>query len=51
MGLEQEFLAIEDAVVGESLLGRLKFTDEALLEEASWYSAIPKLFFFFSLGL
>lgn len=53
MGLEQEFLSIEDAVVGESLLGRLKFTDEALLEEASRYSTIPKLFFFFfrALGL
>ncbi|RVW81134.1 Nicastrin [Vitis vinifera] len=35
VGMEIELLAVEDAVVGELLSGRLKFTDEALMEEAS----------------
>lgn len=50
VGLEQELLAIEEAVVGESLPGRLKLIDEALLEKASRYPIVPKLFSF-SLGL
>ena len=49
VGMEIELLAIEDAVVRELLSGRLKFTDEALMEEASRYSAVPKTSF--SLGL
>ncbi|KAL6350127.1 hypothetical protein AAG906_004065 [Vitis piasezkii] len=35
VGLEMELLAVEDVVAGESLPSHLKFTDEALLEEAS----------------
>ena len=60
VGLEMELLAIEDVIAEESLPGRLKFTDKALLEEASRYPAIPKIssfslgasgfFFFSSLG-
>ena len=49
VGMEIELLAVEDAVVEELLSGRLKFTDEALMEEASRYSAVPKTSF--SLGL
>ena len=51
VGLEMELLAIEDVIAEESLPGLLKFTiDEALLEEAFKYPAIPKISSF-SLGL
>ena len=50
VGMEMELLAVEDVVTGESLPGRLKFTDEALLEEASRYLVVPKISYF-SLGL
>ena len=50
VGMEMELLAVEDVVAKESLPGRLKFTDEALLEEASRYSVVPKISSF-SLGL
>ena len=50
VGLEMELLAIEDVIAEESLPGRLKFADKALLEEASRYPAIPKISSF-SLGL
>ena len=50
VGLEMELLAIEDVVARESLPSHLKFTDEALLEEASRYPAVPEISSF-SLGL
>ena len=43
MGLEQELLAIKDANIGGSIPSRLKFTDEALLDEASRYPVLQNL--------
>ena len=48
-GMDLEFLAFEVAIVRELLSSRLMVTDEALMEEASMYSADPKTSF--SLGL
>ena len=50
MGLEQELLAVEDVDAGGSILGRLKLTDEALMDEASKYPVLHNLSLF-SLGL
>ena len=50
VGLEMELLAVEDVIARESLPSHLKFTDEALLEEASRYPAVPEISSF-SLGL
>ena len=43
VGLEQELLAIKDANIGGSIPSRLKFTDEALLDEASRYPVLQNL--------
>lgn len=43
VGLEQELLAIEYADIGGSIPGRLKFTNEALLDEASGYPVLQNL--------
>lgn len=43
MGLEQELLPIEDADAGGLIPGRLKLTNEALLDEASRYPVLHNL--------